>query len=83
MGCGPRKLRRRQAKKTIHTDVDPTNTITVRSFVFLLSVVIGPYLLIHFFLSPLPLLALGKYCCMGSPSGDSFLLSFLPRSTAS
>merc|ERR1712238_394059 len=67
----------RKAGKKIPDGIDPTDAITVRSLLFLggtpfysgwefLSVVIGPYLLIHFFLVPLPLLALGAHWGTGS-----------------
>ena len=55
----------RKAGKPLPAGVDPTDAVTVRSLVFLggtpcysgwefLSVVVGPYLLIHFFLFPAP-----------------------------
>merc|ERR1711966_227632 len=67
----------RKAGRPIPEGVNPTDAITVRSLVFLggtpfysgrefLSVVVGPYLLIHFFLFPLPLLALGEYWGTGN-----------------
>merc|ERR1711966_505711 len=67
----------RKAGRPIPEGVNPTDAITVRSLVFLggtpfysgwefLSVVVGPYLLIHFFLFPLPLLVLGEYWGTGN-----------------
>lgn len=54
----------------------PSDAVTIRSLLFggtpfysfweFLSVVIGPYLLIHFFVFPLPLLAIGEYLGHGS-----------------
>jgi hypothetical protein len=65
---------RKQGKK-IPDDVVPSDAVTVRSLIFggtpfysfseFFSVVIGPYLLIHFFLFPLPLLAVGEYMGTG------------------
>lgn len=67
----------RKAGKKIPEGVNPTDAVTVRSLLFMggtpfysfwefMSVVIGPYLLIHFFLTPLPLLALGEYWGTGN-----------------
>jgi len=66
----------RKAGKKIPDGVVPSDAVTVRSLLFgggtpfysfweFFSVVIGPYLLIHFFLFPLPLLAIGEYMGTG------------------
>jgi fatty acid desaturase len=65
---------RKQGRK-IPDDVIPSDAVTVRSLIFggtpfysfaeFFSVVIGPYLLIHFFIFPLPLLAIGEYMGTG------------------
>lgn len=63
------KLRREG--KPLPKGVDPADAITIKGILLghnkfysafeLLSVVVGPYLLIHFFLLPLPLLFIGNY----------------------
>ena len=65
----------RKEGKKIPEGVVPSDAVTVRmllmggtpfySFWEFFSVVIGPYLLIHFFLFPLPLLAIGEYMGTG------------------
>jgi len=65
----------RKQGKTIPEGVVPSDAVTVRSLIFggtpfysfteFFSIVIGPYLLIHFFLFPLPLLAIGEYMGTG------------------
>jgi len=66
----------RKAGKKIPDDVVTSDAVTVRSLLFsggtpfysfweFFSVVIGPYLLIHFFLFPAPLLAIGEYMGTG------------------
>lgn len=66
----------RKLGQPIPSDVTPSDAVTIRSLLFggtpfysfweFLSVVIGPYLLIHFFVFPLPLLAIGEYLGHGS-----------------
>jgi len=67
----------RKDGKKIPEGVDPTDAVTVRSLLFqggtpfysiweFFSIVIGPYLLIHFFLFPMPLLAIGEYMGTGN-----------------
>jgi len=66
----------RKAGKKIPDDVIPSDAVTVRTLLFsggtpfysfweFFSIVIGPYLLIHFFLFPAPLLAIGEYMGTG------------------
>lgn len=66
----------RKAGKKIPEGVITSDAVTVRSLLFsggtpfysfweFFAVVIGPYLVIHFFLFPLPLLALGEYMGTG------------------
>jgi len=67
------KLRREG--KPLPKGVNPTDAVTIRSLIFggspfyslweFFSVVVGPYLVIHFFIFPLPLLFLGQYLDMG------------------
>jgi fatty acid desaturase len=66
----------RKLGKKIPDDVTPSDAVTIRSLIFggtpfysfweFVSIVIGPYLLIHFFVFPLPLLAVGEYLGNGS-----------------
>lgn len=66
----------RKLGKKIPDDVIPSDAVTVRTLLFsgtpfysfweFFSVVIGPYLLVHFFLFPLPLLAIGEYTGTGN-----------------
>jgi fatty acid desaturase len=65
----------RKAGKKIPDDVVPSDAVTVRSLLWsgtpfysfweFFSIVIGPYFLIHFFLFPAPLLAIGEYMGTG------------------
>jgi len=66
----------RKAGKKIPEDVVTSDAVTVRSLLFsggtpfftfweFFSVVVGPYLLIHFFLFPAPLLIVGEYLGTG------------------
>jgi len=66
----------RKAGKKIPDGVVPSDAVTIRSLIFgsgtpfysfweFFSIVMGPYLLIHFFLFPLPLLAIGEYLGTG------------------
>lgn len=66
----------RKAGKPIPEGVTPSDAVTIRSLLFsgtpfysfweFFSIVMGPYLVIHFFLFPLPLLAVGEYLGTGS-----------------
>jgi fatty acid desaturase len=66
----------RKTGKKIPEGVVPSDAVTIRALIFgsgtpfyslweFFSIVMGPYLLIHFFLFPLPLLAIGEYLGMG------------------
>ena len=65
----------RKEGKKIPDDVIPSDAVTIRSLVSsgtpfyslweFISIVVGPYLLIHFFLFPLPYMALGEYLGTG------------------
>jgi len=67
----------RKAGKKIPEDVVPSDAVTVRSLMVgpgtpfysfweFFSIVVGPYLLIHFFLTPIPLLFIGEHLGVGS-----------------
>jgi len=66
----------RKAGKEIPEGVVASDSVTIRTFISggtpfysfgeFFSIVVGPYLLIHFFLFPLPLLVLGEYMGTGS-----------------
>jgi fatty acid desaturase len=68
--------RLRKAGKPLPEGVVPSDAVTVRMLLFegtpfysfweFFSLVIGPYLLIHFFLFPLPLLPIGEYMGTGN-----------------
>jgi len=71
----------RKDGKKIPEGVNPTDAVTVRSLLSggtpfysaweFFSIVAGPYLIIHFFLFPLPLLALGEYLGVGTTMYES------------
>merc|ERR1719223_646986 len=67
----------RKAGKKIPEGVIASDAVTIRTLLFsggtpfysfweFFSIVVGPYLLIHFFLFPAPLLALGEYMGTGN-----------------
>jgi len=66
----------RKMGKPIPEGVVPSDAVTIRSLIVsgtpfyslteFFSIVMGPYLIIHFFLFPLPLLAIGEYLGKGS-----------------
>jgi len=66
----------RKEGRKIPEGVIPSDAITIRSLIFggtpfyslweFVSIVIGPYLLIHFFLTPLPLLFIGEHLGVGN-----------------
>lgn len=72
----------RKAGKPIPEGVVPSDAVTVRKLIFgtgtpfysfweFFSIVVGPYLIIHFFLFPLPLLAIGEYTGTGTTMYES------------
>jgi len=66
----------RKEGRKIPDDVIPSDAVTIRSLIFggtpfysmweFFSIVVGPYLLIHFFLTPLPLLFIGEHIGVGN-----------------
>lgn len=71
----------RKLGRPIPSNVTPSDAVTVRTLLFggtpfysfweFFSIVAGPYLLIHFFLFPLPLLFIGEYLGLGSSMYNS------------